>query len=201
MTTTIGKRIKALRNKCGMTQEQLGNVVGVTYQAVSKWENDISAPDIQLLSAISDALGVTVDELLNGQKEETIKEEEKRAEDKAGHEETKRAYFGSIPGIVNKDIHGDVGRITGTVNGDIYGDVKGTIMGNINGTIHGDVYGTIMGDAYEITGNVHGSVWGTIRGSIGGYIGGSLWGVVLGDVKGGVHGKIRGQIRGAGVNS
>lgn len=62
--TTMGRRIADLRKQKGMTQEQLANQVGVTAQAVSKWENDLSCPDISVLPQLSEALGVTTDELL-----------------------------------------------------------------------------------------------------------------------------------------
>ncbi|MBO4880007.1 MAG: helix-turn-helix transcriptional regulator, partial [Clostridia bacterium] len=61
---TLGKRIAALRKEKGMTQEQLAEKVGVSAQAVSKWENDASCPDITLLPLLSDILGASVDELL-----------------------------------------------------------------------------------------------------------------------------------------
>jgi transcriptional regulator with XRE-family HTH domain/predicted membrane protein len=60
---TLGKRIAALRKEKGMTQEQLAEKVGVSAQAVSKWENDASCPDITLLPLLGDILGVSVDEL------------------------------------------------------------------------------------------------------------------------------------------
>lgn len=61
---TMGKRIADLRRQKGMTQEQLANQVGVTAQAVSKWENDLSCPDISVLPRLAEVLGVTTDELL-----------------------------------------------------------------------------------------------------------------------------------------
>ena len=61
---TMGKRISELRKNKGMTQEQLAQRVGVTAQAVSKWENDLSCPDISILPQLAEALGVTTDELL-----------------------------------------------------------------------------------------------------------------------------------------
>ena len=61
---TLGKRIAMLRKEKGLTQEQLAEKVGVSAQAVSKWENDVSCPDITLLPLLADILGVTVDELL-----------------------------------------------------------------------------------------------------------------------------------------
>ena len=61
---TMGKRISDLRKSKGMTQEQLAQRVGVTAQAVSKWENDLSCPDISILPQLAEALDVTTDELL-----------------------------------------------------------------------------------------------------------------------------------------
>ena len=63
-TQTMGKRISSLRKNKGLTQEQLADRLGVSAQAVSKWENDVSCPDISLLPQLSDVLGVTTDELL-----------------------------------------------------------------------------------------------------------------------------------------
>lgn len=61
---TMGKRIMALRREKGLTQEQLADKVGVSAQAVSKWENELSCPDVSILPQLADALGVTTDELL-----------------------------------------------------------------------------------------------------------------------------------------
>ncbi len=69
---TLGRRIARLRLECGMTQERLAMKMGVTAQAVSKWENDLSAPDIMLLPELARTLGVTVDELLEGRKSQEI---------------------------------------------------------------------------------------------------------------------------------
>ena len=59
----LGRQIKALRQGRGVTQEGLAEALGVTAQAVSKWERDAAAPDIQLLPALSAYFGVTIDEL------------------------------------------------------------------------------------------------------------------------------------------
>lgn len=61
---TMGKRIMALRKAAGMTQEQLAEKLGVSPQAVSKWENDISCPDISALPLIASLFGVSTDQLL-----------------------------------------------------------------------------------------------------------------------------------------
>ena len=59
----IGKKIKQLRTAKGLTQEALATELSVTPQAVSKWECDLTAPDIQLLPKLSVLFGVTIDEL------------------------------------------------------------------------------------------------------------------------------------------
>ncbi len=62
MDNLLSARIAALRKERGLTQEQLGQLVGVSAQAVSKWENG-GAPDVELLPALADRLGVTLDGL------------------------------------------------------------------------------------------------------------------------------------------
>lgn len=62
--STLGKRISYHRKHLSLTQEQLAERVGVSAQAVSKWENDLSCPDINLLPQLADIFGITVDELL-----------------------------------------------------------------------------------------------------------------------------------------
>lgn len=68
MKETLGQKIARLRNKNNLTQEQLGNKLNVTSQAVSKWENDTSAPDIMLLVDLANIFDISVDELLGNKK-------------------------------------------------------------------------------------------------------------------------------------
>ena len=70
MNTTLGKRIAALRHKNQLTQDELAEKLGISSQAVSKWENDQTCPDISLLPLLAKTLGVSTDELLTGKKEE-----------------------------------------------------------------------------------------------------------------------------------
>ena len=70
MNTTIGTRIASLRRERNLKQDELAEKLGVSPQAVSKWENDQTCPDISLLPQLAKMLGVTVDELLTGKKEE-----------------------------------------------------------------------------------------------------------------------------------
>lgn len=67
---SIGNRIGRLRRQAGMTQEALAEKLGVSSQAVSKWENDLSCPDISLLPELARVLGCTTDELLTGKSNE-----------------------------------------------------------------------------------------------------------------------------------
>lgn len=62
--TTLGQKIGSLRREKEWTQEELAEKLGVSAQAVSKWENDVSCPDIMLLPEISKLFGVTVGALL-----------------------------------------------------------------------------------------------------------------------------------------
>lgn len=70
MEKTLGSRISALRKEKGLTQEELAEKLGVSSQAVSKWENDLSCPDIMLLPQLAKIFDTTVDELLSGKKDE-----------------------------------------------------------------------------------------------------------------------------------
>ena len=63
MDVLIGQRIKELRKERHMTQEQLAELVGISFQAVSKWENGIALPDITLVPRLAQIFGVTTDEL------------------------------------------------------------------------------------------------------------------------------------------
>ena len=64
---SIGQNIAELRKKKGLTQEELAEKMCVTAQAVSKWERDASYPDVTVLSALAQALGVSVAAILEGE--------------------------------------------------------------------------------------------------------------------------------------
>ena len=66
MNESIGNRISKYRREKGLTQEELAAKLGVSSQAVSKWENDASCPDISLLPQLCRTLGISTDELLTG---------------------------------------------------------------------------------------------------------------------------------------
>lgn len=62
--TTMGGRIAFHRKRLGLTQEQLAQALGISAQAVSKWEHDQSCPDISILPRLAGIFGITTDELL-----------------------------------------------------------------------------------------------------------------------------------------
>jgi len=60
---TMGEKLSALRRAKGYTQDEVAEKLGVSAQAVSKWENDVSCPDIMQLPRLAELFGVTIDEL------------------------------------------------------------------------------------------------------------------------------------------
>ena len=61
----LGKKIKQLRFKAGLTQEQLAERLGIAPQSVSKWENAVAMPDITTLPLLAEIFGVTIDDLFD----------------------------------------------------------------------------------------------------------------------------------------
>ncbi len=74
----IGDKIKQLRLKAGMTQEQLGIRLGISPQSVSKWETGVTMPDISLLPRLSSEFGVTIDEIFDLTTEQKLQRIERR---------------------------------------------------------------------------------------------------------------------------
>ena len=61
----IGRLITELRKQKGLTQQELGDQVGVGFRAVSKWERGLTLPDISIISDLSKILGISTDYLLS----------------------------------------------------------------------------------------------------------------------------------------
>lgn len=72
MEQTLGAKIAQLRKQQGMTQQALADRMGVTDKAVSKWERDLSCPDIKSVPALAEVLGVSVEELMQTEKKTVI---------------------------------------------------------------------------------------------------------------------------------
>ena len=66
-TYVTGSTIRQLREKCGLTQGTLAEIIGVSSKTVSKWETAKGLPDIQLLQPLAQALGISVIELMSGE--------------------------------------------------------------------------------------------------------------------------------------
>ena len=65
MSVKIGEKIKSLRKSKNISQEVLAQYLGVTFQAVSKWENGSTMPDVEASPAIASFFGVSTDELFD----------------------------------------------------------------------------------------------------------------------------------------
>ena len=61
----LGEKIKSLRNQKNISQEVLANYLGVSFQAVSKWENGNTMPDVTMIPAIASFFGISTDELFD----------------------------------------------------------------------------------------------------------------------------------------
>ena len=175
----FGQIIMKYRRELGLTQEGLAQKLGVTNQAVSKWESDQSCPDVALLPAIADLFGITIDQLF-GREPKAVAcpaqpelpwpdDDTLRVVLYVGHR-----YARAVP-AANEihiciegralNVHSEVSVNCGTVNGDLTagGDVKcDAVNGGIQAggdvkcdTVNGSVNagGSVACDCVE--GNVH----------------------------------------------
>lgn len=72
MKETFGQRFVRLRKEKGFTQEDIASKINISAQAVSKWENDISLPDIAILGDLADIFNLSIDELLGRNLEQKV---------------------------------------------------------------------------------------------------------------------------------
>lgn len=183
-TMTFGKQIIHYRKALGMTQEALANALGVSNQAVSKWETDQNCPDVQLLPALADLFGISLDTLFGRapQGNPVIPDlpweddEALRAVFYIGHrlqkhgrldfyqEEKQQVEFHySGPAL---QVYSDFSVIC--ENCEIHGNVNagdGVTCGNVGGSVTagddvncGDVYGSVHSSDSVNCGTVYGSV-------------------------------------------
>lgn len=177
----ICRKIGELRRASNMTQEQLAERLGVTFQAVSKWENGLSCPDIALLPLISGIFGISIDELFGREAPDNKfslsasdlpwdDDGKARAVLYIGKrlmtgpvEEGKRLFFEYKGGALNIESHfsiacGDVNGNVSSENGGVNcGDVGGSL--SVNGDLScGDVEGDVTVSGNIECGNVEGDV-------------------------------------------
>ncbi len=99
MKLTLGAFIAQLRKEKGLTQKQLSEMLSVSDKTVSHWEREESSPDISLLPVIAEIFGITVDELLKGERKEYLPKE-KNVGQTDGTKDT--AYLYALQSAFNK---------------------------------------------------------------------------------------------------
>ena len=77
---TIGNKIKELRRSKGMSQKDIADKLGVTSQAVSKWENDSQLPEMTMLPDIASLFGIQIDDLFEYSTEKRYESIEKKSD-------------------------------------------------------------------------------------------------------------------------
>lgn len=174
---SLGNRIAELRKKAGFTQEQLADKLGLTYQAVSKWENDLSCPDILLLPDLACLLGISIDDLLGRPSQASATKTDATWPD----DQTLRLVLYRGHQLLRKE-DGGIGGLTFTLHGEALnvvsqcsimcdsisngatagGDIKsGDICGDVRagGTVKcGDVTGVVQAVGDVACGDVNGSL-------------------------------------------
>lgn len=93
----FGKNLSSLRRREGLTQEALGEKIGVTNKTVSRWENGNNLPDIEMLQVLGDIFHVSVDQLISGgeqavQKSPCAENRKRKKSERFSHDE-KHAYW------------------------------------------------------------------------------------------------------------
>lgn len=84
----LGNKIKELRKSRGLTQEQLAEKINISFQAISKWENDLALPDITMMPVLASFFGVSMDEIFDFNLKEIEKEVEKITDEAYKYRET-----------------------------------------------------------------------------------------------------------------
>jgi len=159
MTMTIGNVIAEKRKDLNMTQEALARKLGVTNQAVSKWELDQACPDIQLLPLLADSFGISIDALFG--RGTAVPGKELPWED----DDTLRAVLYRGHTLLKSEA--DAKNITFTLRGDALNVVSAfsVCCGNVEGNIEagtcvscGNVEGNIDAGTHVSCGNVEGDI-------------------------------------------
>lgn len=175
---TIGMQIAGFRKKYSMTQETLAQKLGVTNQAVSKWESDICCPDVMLLPKLAEIFEISLDELFGRQapKQEASASQvlpwadddtlravifvgRRLVEEHAAAKDITLHYDGEVQNI-DSAFSVSCGDVAGNINaggGVNCGDVDGNIIagGNVN---CGDIAGNLKAGGNVKCGDVDGDV-------------------------------------------
>lgn len=169
--TTFGKNFKQFRKKLGLSQEEISEKLGVTSQAVSKWECDRSYPNLEVLLSIAELFDISLDMLLRG-REKT--EEGYKVNDGAQQilglpdDETLRIvlckgnkllrYEEGCNGLkVPLKINGKIGKLevrgSATIDGDVFGSITASASVGCN-NVDGNITAGASVSCDNVTGNV-----------------------------------------------
>lgn len=106
----LGNKIRTLRLNAGLTQEKMAEELNVSFQTISKWENNVCAPDISMLPQLSIFFGVTIDELFDLTSEQRIRRIENMLD--MEHELPHKTFVETIDFLKEQlEIHEDKGKI------------------------------------------------------------------------------------------
>lgn len=166
MNISIGENIKILRKNMSIGQEILANAVGVSVQAVSKWETGQSLPDVGIIPDIADFFKVSIDSLFFGENAADIKS------DKLSLPDDDKLYIVQVRNSKildrnkwdgNSHIKLAIKNFEGTLNAEIWGnaDIKGDVGGNVNagnGVACQNVGGSVNAGNGVACGNVGGEI-------------------------------------------
>lgn len=153
----LGNNISEKRKAKGMTQEELAANLGVSPQAVSKWENNLSCPDISLLPAIAKIFGMSVDELLGAASTtENVAEEKTFAEPETAYEEPVFTGKKAKTLLITTDKNGKVSNVRIPLTVMRFGLNLGSAFGGITGaqanTIENAVKTGLSGEILSVDG-------------------------------------------------
>ncbi len=164
----LAANIQKYRKKAGLTQEELADKLGVTFQAVSKWENAKSAPDILFLPTLADLFGCYIDELFS-REVKTENHYDHCAELPWNDDEVIRGVICQgkkiltiHDRIIDKftfEFKGEAKNIESYCNLSVLGDVKGRCSAGDGVAVKGNVSGGCnAGDAIAVDGNIMGGI-------------------------------------------
>ncbi len=153
----LGNNISEKRKAKGMTQEELAANLGVSPQAVSKWENNLSCPDISLLPAIAKIFGMSVDELLGAASAtENVGEEKTFAEPETAYEEPVFTGKKATTLLITTERNGKVSNVRFPLTIMRFGLNLGSAFGGITGaqanTIENAVKTGLSGEILSVDG-------------------------------------------------
>lgn len=135
----LDEKIYTLRKKAGLSQETLAERLGVSRQAVSKWETGESVPELSKLVLLAKTFGVTTDWLLS-------EEDEEPCDEQTAHTASQQNWVESIPGVIGKLCrrYGWLAGIYIAVGGlgfTIFGIIAKLMLGSFNDTASNMMYG------------------------------------------------------------